>query len=137
MAVKSLGYDSPVYLARHTQTLAGSGEFSKFICFTNINLYSIGISLNSKIAQDSEVEFSLVREGNNSADSVVLATNTYGPFKIKGNAMTDKGGFVSFAANEKGPGGLAFNPGDKLSVTGAPGAVTLEYGVQPLSNVTV
>ena len=122
MALKSMGYDHPAYLARHALqfplTAGAAGASSKFVAFAAMIVYSLVASMVTVGASTSSYtgwngtatvtsinadRVSVLRVYNTASVGVapVLATQTFGPFSISNydgtstNTQTNTAGFTN------------------------------------------
>lgn len=151
MATKNMGYDHPAYLARvqhaYGQNTAGaSTNFSKFVAFSSLTVFSVaatlatagtstvtawnGTATTTAINGDS---FSVIRVANSAAIGATpaLTTTTFGPYALSlyngtstGTQTNVAGAFVTIplsgtggaAGNAVNAAGITLNQGDTLHI---------------------
>ncbi len=176
MSTKNMAYDHAAYIARLTHglgqnTAGASTNFSKFVAFTGLTVFSItasqitagtstytawnGTATTIAINGDS---FSAIVVRNSAAAGATpsLTTSTYGPYalslyngtatgtqtNVAGATVNVALGTATGAAAPTVTGGFTVNQGDTVHIVRgtdatAVAAYAIEYGVTPLSNVTV
>jgi len=170
MTTKNQAYDHPAYQGRLShafgQNAAGaSTNFSKFVAFTNMFVFSIaaaaitaGTSTQTQwngtgtVVNVNGDQFSLIHVINGAA----VSTTTHGPFSLStgtGTITTTAGMFTNIplsgtattgnaqAGTNTALGGISVAAGDTIHIlrgtdATAVSAFAIEYGLQPLSNVT-
>lgn len=121
MAVKSMGYDHPAYLARHAiwmgQNAAGASTvIGKFVAHANLIVYAVSASLQTvgtslytawngtaTVTGTKGDSFNVVRITNTSTTTVpALATYIYGPYALScydgtaANTQTSTAGYANY-----------------------------------------
>lgn len=151
---KSMAYDNPSYITRNStnfpqNTAGASSTFSKFLAFTQTQLFSI-------VATTITAGTSAVTAWNGTATVTAAASDAITGYHVSGTTTTTLGPFalnagvggfnqIQLSTNTLGsaaaPGGRVMQAGDYFYLQRGTDATAvilpgLEYAIQPLANIS-